>query len=297
MAAYSPRIRPGLPVSAPVGWDALDAVRPADFTVRSARTASPPSGRPSCPEPQVLPADAGRGGAHHPDRAGARRCTRASGASGPARRRATGTDNRRPPSPAARPSTGLLPSRRSVGAPAQAVPHDARPADHRLARPGGRPPRPIIRTHRLAVQYVWCRRRARRAARSATRRAVRSRSSRTGRASAWTTEHSHAPAEQGRRDGRRRPRPGARRGAPATMTGRDCSPSRCCPTRARSSSRRTASTSGRTSTPSRPTSSPGRDATGRFPVGRGCACGPDVSRGRARGGRDARLPGTCTGRR
>jgi bifunctional non-homologous end joining protein LigD len=35
-AAYSPRIRPGLPVSFPVGWDRLDDVVPADFTVRSA---------------------------------------------------------------------------------------------------------------------------------------------------------------------------------------------------------------------------------------------------------------------
>ncbi|WP_173745344.1 non-homologous end-joining DNA ligase [Actinoplanes sp. TFC3] len=36
VAAYSPRVRPGLPVSFPVGWDRLDDVVPADFTVRSA---------------------------------------------------------------------------------------------------------------------------------------------------------------------------------------------------------------------------------------------------------------------
>ncbi|MBP2369207.1 DNA polymerase domain-containing protein [Pseudonocardia parietis] len=36
VAAYSPRARPGLPVSFPVAWDDLDAVRPADFTVRTA---------------------------------------------------------------------------------------------------------------------------------------------------------------------------------------------------------------------------------------------------------------------
>ena len=36
VAAYSPRIRPGLPVSFPVGWDDLDDVRPADFTVTTA---------------------------------------------------------------------------------------------------------------------------------------------------------------------------------------------------------------------------------------------------------------------
>jgi bifunctional non-homologous end joining protein LigD len=36
VAAYSPRIRPGVPVSYPVGWDDLDAVTPADFTIRTA---------------------------------------------------------------------------------------------------------------------------------------------------------------------------------------------------------------------------------------------------------------------
>jgi DNA ligase D-like protein (predicted polymerase) len=35
-AAYSPRARPGMPVSFPVGWDDLDRVRPADFTIRTA---------------------------------------------------------------------------------------------------------------------------------------------------------------------------------------------------------------------------------------------------------------------
>ncbi|MBA3799493.1 MAG: ATP-dependent DNA ligase [Geodermatophilaceae bacterium] len=36
VAAYSPRIRPGTPVSFPVTWEDLDQVAPADFTVRSA---------------------------------------------------------------------------------------------------------------------------------------------------------------------------------------------------------------------------------------------------------------------
>ena len=36
VAAYSPRIRPGTPVSFPVAWDELDRVTPADFTVRTA---------------------------------------------------------------------------------------------------------------------------------------------------------------------------------------------------------------------------------------------------------------------
>ena len=36
VACYSPRARPGVPVSFPVGWDDLDSVTPADFTVRTA---------------------------------------------------------------------------------------------------------------------------------------------------------------------------------------------------------------------------------------------------------------------
>jgi DNA ligase D-like protein (predicted polymerase) len=36
VAAYSPRVRPGLPVSAPVAWDDLAAVRPGEITVRTA---------------------------------------------------------------------------------------------------------------------------------------------------------------------------------------------------------------------------------------------------------------------
>ena len=36
VAAYSPRVRPGTPVSFPVAWDDLDDVRPADFTVHTA---------------------------------------------------------------------------------------------------------------------------------------------------------------------------------------------------------------------------------------------------------------------
>ena len=36
VAAYSPRVRPGVPVSFPVPWDALDSVAPADFNVRNA---------------------------------------------------------------------------------------------------------------------------------------------------------------------------------------------------------------------------------------------------------------------
>ena len=36
VAAYSPRVRPGAPVSFPVSWDDLDDVAPADFTVHNA---------------------------------------------------------------------------------------------------------------------------------------------------------------------------------------------------------------------------------------------------------------------
>ena len=35
-AAYSPRLRPGVPVSFPLAWDELDRVTPADFTVHTA---------------------------------------------------------------------------------------------------------------------------------------------------------------------------------------------------------------------------------------------------------------------
>ncbi len=36
IAAYSPRVRPGVPVSFPVGWDDLDDITPGDFTVHTA---------------------------------------------------------------------------------------------------------------------------------------------------------------------------------------------------------------------------------------------------------------------
>jgi bifunctional non-homologous end joining protein LigD len=36
ISAYSPRVRPGVPVSFPVSWDDLDAVTPGDFTVHTA---------------------------------------------------------------------------------------------------------------------------------------------------------------------------------------------------------------------------------------------------------------------
>ena len=35
-AAYSPRVRPGVPVSFPIDWDELDHISPGDFTLRTA---------------------------------------------------------------------------------------------------------------------------------------------------------------------------------------------------------------------------------------------------------------------
>ncbi|HVL82978.1 MAG TPA: non-homologous end-joining DNA ligase [Pseudonocardia sp.] len=59
VAAYSPRARPGVPVSFPVAWDGLDRVTPADFTVRTA-VALLGDGDPwreRLPAPQQLPPD------------------------------------------------------------------------------------------------------------------------------------------------------------------------------------------------------------------------------------------------
>ena len=36
VSAYSPRVRPGVPVSFPLAWDELDDVTPSDFTVHTA---------------------------------------------------------------------------------------------------------------------------------------------------------------------------------------------------------------------------------------------------------------------
>jgi bifunctional non-homologous end joining protein LigD len=58
-AAYSPRVRPGLPVSAPVDWGSLDEVAPGDVTVRTARErlGDRDPWAAAMPEPQELPAD------------------------------------------------------------------------------------------------------------------------------------------------------------------------------------------------------------------------------------------------
>ena len=58
VAAYSPRIRPGAPVSFPLDWDALDDVTPADFTITTAleRLGDGDPWARSMPEPQPLDA-------------------------------------------------------------------------------------------------------------------------------------------------------------------------------------------------------------------------------------------------
>ncbi|WP_241564640.1 DNA polymerase domain-containing protein [Nonomuraea polychroma] len=59
VAAYSPRVRPGVPVSFPVLWSDLDRVAPGDFTVHTAagllKDADPWA--EAMPAPQRLPAD------------------------------------------------------------------------------------------------------------------------------------------------------------------------------------------------------------------------------------------------
>jgi bifunctional non-homologous end joining protein LigD len=59
VAAYSPRVRPGTPVSFPVGWDDLADVQPTDFTVRNAAglLAGHDRWTLQLPGRQVLPAD------------------------------------------------------------------------------------------------------------------------------------------------------------------------------------------------------------------------------------------------
>jgi DNA ligase D-like protein (predicted polymerase) len=58
-AAYSPRLRPGTPVSFPLDWSDLDRVTPGDFTVHTAldAMAGRDSWTESMPAPQRLPTD------------------------------------------------------------------------------------------------------------------------------------------------------------------------------------------------------------------------------------------------
>jgi bifunctional non-homologous end joining protein LigD len=57
IAAYSPRVRPGVPVSYPVAWDDLDRIAPAEFTIRTALhlLGDGDPWREHMPAPQALP--------------------------------------------------------------------------------------------------------------------------------------------------------------------------------------------------------------------------------------------------
>jgi bifunctional non-homologous end joining protein LigD len=59
VAAYSPRLRPGVPVSFPLDWDDLDGVQPGRFTVRTALAllGSGDAWADRLPEPQPLNAE------------------------------------------------------------------------------------------------------------------------------------------------------------------------------------------------------------------------------------------------
>jgi DNA ligase D-like protein (predicted polymerase) len=58
-SAYSPRVRPGVPVSFPLSWDELDDVAPADFTIHTAldRLGDDDPWAEHMPSPQQLDAD------------------------------------------------------------------------------------------------------------------------------------------------------------------------------------------------------------------------------------------------
>jgi bifunctional non-homologous end joining protein LigD len=57
VAAYSPRARPGVPVSFPVAWDEVDTITPADFTIHTALgvLGDRDPWRDHMPDPQSLP--------------------------------------------------------------------------------------------------------------------------------------------------------------------------------------------------------------------------------------------------
>ena len=154
MAAYSPRVRPGLPVSAPVGWDALDDVRPGDFTVRTSAAARwPTEWAAELPEPQALPADLVAEGHTIPV---ARVAAMHEGKRRKRAREAAATDNRLVRSPqAADSSTGCV-----AGAwlpfcrPRARSPHDDDPQTIAWLDQEDAHTAQVIRTHGWAVQYV-----------------------------------------------------------------------------------------------------------------------------------------------
>lgn len=68
VAAYSPRVRPGTPVSFPLAWDDLDAVTPADFTIHTAldRLGDRDPWKELMPRAQRLPAELIEEGRQYP---------------------------------------------------------------------------------------------------------------------------------------------------------------------------------------------------------------------------------------
>ena len=59
ITAYSPRIRPGVPVSFPVAWEGLESISPREFTLRTVPDllAGSDPWAERMPEPQTLPGD------------------------------------------------------------------------------------------------------------------------------------------------------------------------------------------------------------------------------------------------
>jgi len=59
IAAYSPRVRPGVPISFPVAWEDLDGISPADFMMNTAlrQLGGRDPWRENMPDPQRLPRD------------------------------------------------------------------------------------------------------------------------------------------------------------------------------------------------------------------------------------------------
>jgi DNA ligase D len=59
VAAYSPRVRPGVPVSFPVAWDDLDDITPTDYTIQTAlqHLGQRDPWRGHMPKPKRLPTD------------------------------------------------------------------------------------------------------------------------------------------------------------------------------------------------------------------------------------------------
>ena len=134
VAAYSPRVRPGVPVSFPLSWDELDRVTPADFTVRTAArlvTPGAPLGGPAAPA-AAPPRRPRRRGPHDPGGPGP----------GHARRQAAGPcPPQREHGPARGGHLAAAPPASAAPLPAMAPGTEAQPAEdqQRDPQPPGRP--------------------------------------------------------------------------------------------------------------------------------------------------------------